>query len=65
MANVVLSFPKDRCKEITVKEVPFIQVDVGMSAEQLILYLMQYSVSDDKIGIVCIGTGDRTLQDSA
>lgn len=59
MANVVLSFPKDRCKEITVKDVPFVQVDVGMSAEQLILYLMQYSVSDDKIGIVCAGTGDR------
>ena len=61
MTDVVLSFPKDRCKEITVKDVPFIQVDVGMSAEQLILYLMQYSVSDDEIGIVCSGTENRTL----
>ena len=61
MTDVVLSFPKDRCKEITVKDVPFIQVDVGMSAEQLILILMKYSVSDDEIGIVCSGTGNRTL----
>ena len=60
MTNVVLSFPKDRCKEITVKGIPFVQVDVGMSAEQLILYLLQYSVSDDKIGIVCSGTGNQT-----
>lgn len=62
MTNVVLSFPKDRCKKITVKGIPFIQVDVGMSAEQLILYLMQYSVSDDNIGIVCSNTGDQNLQ---
>ena len=62
MTNVVLSFPKDRCKEITVKGIPFIQVDVGMSAEQLILYLMQYSVSDDNIGIVCSSIGDQNLQ---
>ena len=57
MANVVLSFPKDRCKEITVKGIPFIQVDVGMSAEQLILYLMKYSVSDNEIGMVVKKSG--------
>lgn len=47
--NIVLTFPKGNCKEITIKGLPFVQVDVGMSADQLILYLMKYSVSDEKM----------------
>lgn len=47
--NIVLTFPKGNCKEIIIKGLPFVQVDVGMSADQLILYLMKYSTSDEKM----------------
>ena len=47
--NIVLTFPKGNCKEIVIKGLPFVQVDVGMSADQLILYLMKYSASEEKM----------------
>ena len=47
--NIVLTFPKGNCKEIIIKGVPFVQVDVGMSADQQILYLMKYSASEKKM----------------
>jgi len=47
--NIVLTFPKGNCKDIVINGLPFVQVDVGMSADQLILYLMKYSASDEKM----------------
>lgn len=47
--NIVLTVPKEKCTDITIKGFPFVQVDIGMSADQLILYLMKYSASDEKM----------------
>lgn len=50
--NLVLSFPKKNCTEIEVKGIPFVQVDIGMTAQQFLLKMMQYVTSEDSIGIV-------------
>lgn len=47
--NIVLTVPKEKCTDIILKGLPFVQVDVGMSADQLILFLMKYSASDEKM----------------
>ena len=50
--NVVLNIPKERCKDIVINGSPFVQIDTDMTADELILVLMKWSASEDKIGIV-------------
>lgn len=47
--TVTLSFPKEHCTDFDFKGTPFVQVDTGMTAEELIVMLMRWNVSDDKI----------------
>ena len=50
--NVVLNIPKERCKDIKINGAPFVQIDTDMTADELILVLTKWLVSDDKIGVV-------------
>ena len=50
--NVVLNIPKERCKDIEINGTPFVQVDTDMTADELIIALMKWSASENKIGIV-------------
>lgn len=40
--NLVLSVPKKNCTEIEVKGIPFMQIDVGMTAQQFMVKMMEY-----------------------
>ena len=50
--NVVLNISKERCTDIEINGAPFVQIDTDMTADELILALMKWSVSEDKIGVV-------------
>lgn len=46
--NLMLTFPKDKCKEVEIHGMMFIQADVGMSAQQFILKMLEYIDSGNK-----------------
>lgn len=48
MTNLFLTFPKDKCEEVEIHGVTFIQADAGMTAQQFILKLLEYIDSGDK-----------------
>lgn len=50
--KVVLTFYKERCKEVMIKGEPFVQIDTDMTADELIGVLLKWAVSDDKVGVV-------------
>lgn len=50
--EVVLMFPKSKCTDVEFKGVPFIQVDTGMTTDQLIVMLLRYSASGESAGAV-------------
>lgn len=55
--NLVLSVPKKNCTEIEVKGIPFVQVDVGMTAQQFLLKMMEY-VSNGETPCAIIKKGE-------
>lgn len=46
--NLFLTFPKDKCEEVEIHGRKFIQADVGMSAKQFILKMLEYLDSGDE-----------------
>lgn len=50
--TVVLNFPKEKCTDIVFKGAPFVQIDTGMTAEELVTMLLRWSASDDKVAVV-------------
>lgn len=46
--RLFLTFPKDKCKEVEIHGMMFIQADAGMSAQQFILKLLEYIDSGDE-----------------
>ena len=52
MGNVILTVPKDKCQDIEIRGLPFVQVDVGMDADNLILNLLKWESSGEPFGAV-------------
>lgn len=50
--EVILMFPKKKCTDTEFKGVPFIQVNTGMTTNQLIAMLLKYSASGESVGAV-------------
>ena len=63
MTNVVLNIPKEHCKEVEIKGMPFIQVDIGLTPEELISILVKW-VSNDKPLAAVIKRGAKNETDN-
>lgn len=50
--TVVFSIPKERCKEVTFMGQKLVQVDIGLTTEELILMLMRWESSGNSFGAV-------------
>lgn len=50
--TVSLTFPKSRCKDVDFKGEPFVTVDTGMTAEELIQMILRFSVTGEPVASV-------------
>ena len=51
-AELVLTFPKERVSEITVKGMPMVQYKTGMTTQEFIQMLLRFAVSGESMGTV-------------
>lgn len=63
MTNVVLHIPKDRCNEVEIKGTPFIQVDIGLTADELILFLLKWESDGGPLAVVKNGVVTNETDD--
>lgn len=52
MDNVIFTVPKKQCKEIEIRGVPFVQIDMGMDADTFLINYMKWQASGDATGVV-------------
>lgn len=52
MNNVIFTVPKKQCKEIEIRGVPFVQIDMGMDADTFLINYLKWQSSGDATGVV-------------
>ena len=52
MDNVIFTVPKKQCKEIEIRGVPFVQIDMGMDADTFLINYLKWQASGESMGAV-------------